>query len=243
MTDAAMELSSPLTGVADRLILRAMETAADEPDQVDRGIVLQLQKSWPARADAAPRTAFDALYERHAQRLMAYLLTQLSQSRFLGAADAPRLHDSVWTRVANYLPRFKLKTGYSFRSWLFSLADDRLDDALIECFQKEHEKQEEQKQAEGRITQPQKRGTSATHAVFAELHARHDSRLQAFVGRKCFNSDDVTEVCQEVWLRVYRALDRYKPRASFRVWWKRIAVNCLINRESESVLPSRTLAS
>jgi RNA polymerase sigma-70 factor (ECF subfamily) len=62
-------------------------------------------------------------------------------------------------------------------------------------------------------------------AAFEELLATHRRAVVQLIYRMTQNMAVSEELAQEVFLRVYRARDRYEPAASFRTWIYRIAVN------------------
>jgi RNA polymerase sigma-70 factor (ECF subfamily) len=55
------------------------------------------------------------------------------------------------------------------------------------------------------------------------------------------------DAAQEAFLKAFRALDRYRPEASFRAWVRAIAIRCAIDivrrRRPEYALPSSTPAA
>lgn len=65
-------------------------------------------------------------------------------------------------------------------------------------------------------------GDAVAFDELLELHRRPIVRL---IFRMTQNSAVAEELAQEVFLRVYRARERYEPAASFKTWIYRIAVN------------------
>jgi len=65
-------------------------------------------------------------------------------------------------------------------------------------------------------------GDAAAFDELLELHRRPVVRL---IYRMTQNAAISEELAQEVFLRVYRARERYEPAASFKTWIYRIAVN------------------
>ena len=73
-----------------------------------------------AAGDAA---AFDVLYTRHAVRAWRYLLRHVGER-----AVADELLQDVWFAVARQAPRYQVTAR--FRTWLFTLAHNRMVDHL-----------------------------------------------------------------------------------------------------------------
>ena len=65
--------------------------------------------------------------------------------------------------------------------------------------------------------------------AFAELVQRHRSAVVNLAYRYVSNRADAEDLAQEVFLRVHRARERYKPEAKFKTWLYRIAVNTSLN--------------
>lgn len=65
--------------------------------------------------------------------------------------------------------------------------------------------------------------------AFAQLFARHKNTVRNTVAR--FSSRDVSieDTVQEVFFRVYRARQRYEPKARFTAWLTTIARNVALN--------------
>ncbi|MBI2887270.1 MAG: sigma-70 family RNA polymerase sigma factor [Chloroflexi bacterium] len=65
--------------------------------------------------------------------------------------------------------------------------------------------------------------------AFGELVLRYQDRLFNFLYRMTGNREDAQDLAQEVFLRVYKALHRFRPDAPFRPWLYKIAMNLAIN--------------
>jgi RNA polymerase sigma-70 factor, ECF subfamily len=65
--------------------------------------------------------------------------------------------------------------------------------------------------------------------LFAELVDRYQRRLVNYLNRLLRNLDEAHELAQEVFLKVYQALDRYDPRYRFSTWIFRVAQNSAID--------------
>jgi RNA polymerase sigma-70 factor (ECF subfamily) len=65
-------------------------------------------------------------------------------------------------------------------------------------------------------------------AAFALLIERHQQRVRALAYRFCGRWDVADDVAQEVFLRLHRSAQRYRPAAAFSTWLYRIVANlCL----------------
>lgn len=64
---------------------------------------------------------------------------------------------------------------------------------------------------------------------FETLVARYQTRLYRFISRFTRDSEDARDVAQEVFLKVYGALDGFDPRYRFSTWLFRIAGNAAID--------------
>lgn len=61
--------------------------------------------------------------------------------------------------------------------------------------------------------------------AFDELMRHTERRVVSIAWRMLGNEDDARDAAQEVFLRVYRSLDRYRPEDPFMAWVYRITVN------------------
>ena len=66
--------------------------------------------------------------------------------------------------------------------------------------------------------------------AFTELVRRFERRIVSLAFRYVSTSADAEDVAQEVFLRVFRAKERYEPTARFTTWLHRIAVNVSLNQ-------------
>ena len=66
--------------------------------------------------------------------------------------------------------------------------------------------------------------------AFEALVGRHGPRVRALVGRIIKNDHDAEEVVQDVFMRVYRSLARFRADCKFTTWLHPIAVNTAIRR-------------
>jgi RNA polymerase sigma-70 factor (ECF subfamily) len=83
--------------------------------------------------------------------------------------------------------------------------------------------------------------------AFAVLVDRHRESVVNLTYRYLGNRSDAEDLAQEVFLKVYRARDRYEPSAKFTTWLYRVAVNACLNevrdRKSRPTFAAAALAS
>ena len=65
---------------------------------------------------------------------------------------------------------------------------------------------------------------------FAGLVERYQARLVNYLYRLVRNTDDAHDLAQEVFVRVYQALDRFDPQYRFSTWLFRVAQNAAIDQ-------------
>ncbi len=65
---------------------------------------------------------------------------------------------------------------------------------------------------------------------FGELVERYQGRLVNYLVRLLVSVDDAHDLAQEVFIKVYRALDRFDPQYRFSTWLFRVAQNAAIDR-------------
>jgi RNA polymerase sigma-70 factor (ECF subfamily) len=64
---------------------------------------------------------------------------------------------------------------------------------------------------------------------FAELVERYQGRLVNYLQRLVRDLDEAHDLAQEVFVRVYQALDRFDPQYRFSTWLFRVAQNAAID--------------
>ncbi|MGH9372145.1 MAG: RNA polymerase sigma factor [Vicinamibacterales bacterium] len=69
-------------------------------------------------------------------------------------------------------------------------------------------------------------------ASFDVLVERHRKQVYQVCYRFTGNHDDASDLAQDVFIRIYRALATFKGRSAFSTWVYRIAVNVCLNRVS-----------
>src|SRR5438105_11412486 len=80
--------------------------------------------------------------------------------------------------------------------------------------------------------------------AFEELVERYQHRLVGVMNHLVGNADEAEDLAQEVFLRVYRARKKYRPRSKFTTWLftiaNNLALNCLRARQRKPVVPLNT---
>ncbi|HTR02620.1 MAG TPA: sigma-70 family RNA polymerase sigma factor [Thermoanaerobaculia bacterium] len=65
--------------------------------------------------------------------------------------------------------------------------------------------------------------------LFEILVRRYQARVVSHVARMVGSRDDALDLCQEIFLKVFQALDRFNPAFKFSTWLFRIAGNASID--------------
>jgi RNA polymerase sigma-70 factor (ECF subfamily) len=77
--------------------------------------------------------------------------------------------------------------------------------------------------------------------AFEELVESYQHRLVAVMHHLVGNADEAEDLAQEVFLRVYRARKKYRPRSKFSTWLftiaNNLALNALRTRQRKPVVP------
>lgn len=76
--------------------------------------------------------------------------------------------------------------------------------------------------------------------AFETLVRRHQGPLVNHIYRLTGQRDDVFDLAQEVFLKVYTSLASFDPRYRFTTWLYRIASNCVIDHRRKKKLPTCT---
>lgn len=66
-------------------------------------------------------------------------------------------------------------------------------------------------------------------AAFEILYRRHNDALYRYLLRQCKHRDNADDIFQEVWGKIIKAADRYRPTAKFSTYLYRVAYNCFID--------------
>ena len=66
-------------------------------------------------------------------------------------------------------------------------------------------------------------------AAFEILYRRHNDAMYRYLLRLCRHRDNADDIFQEVWGKIIKAADRYRPTAKFTTFLYRVAHNCFID--------------
>ena len=77
---------------------------------------------------------------------------------------------------------------------------------------------------------------------FTELVRRYEKRLVNYVYRITHRYEEAHDLAQEIFVKVYLALDRYDPKYQFSTWLFRIAQNASIDALRKKSLPEVPLS-
>ncbi len=86
--------------------------------------------------------------------------------------------------------------------------------------------EEDNSLADGEIVQ---RILAGDEPLFEVLVRRYQARVISHVARMVGNRDDALDLSQEIFVKVFQALDRYNPEYKFSTWLFRIAGNAAID--------------
>ena len=88
-----------------------------------------------------------------------------------------------------------------------------------------------QREADGLGQDPDlvRRILGGDEALFEALVRRYQARVVAHVARMVGSREDALDLAQEIFLKVFGALDRYNPEFKFSTWLFRIAGNAAID--------------
>ncbi len=74
------------------------------------------------------------------------------------------------------------------------------------------------------------RTAAGSQAAFEELVSRYSPRLFHFLRSRTESDEDIEDLLQETFLRVFRNIDRYDPGRRFSTWLYTLAVRLAISR-------------
>jgi RNA polymerase sigma-70 factor, ECF subfamily len=77
--------------------------------------------------------------------------------------------------------------------------------------------------------------------LFETLVHRYEKRIINYVYRMIRRYEDAHDLAQEIFIKVYMALDRYDPSFQFSTWIFRIAQNAAIDQIRRKSLPEESL--
>jgi RNA polymerase sigma-70 factor (ECF subfamily) len=66
-------------------------------------------------------------------------------------------------------------------------------------------------------------------AAFELLYQRHNDALYRYLFRRCRHRDTAEDIFQEVWGKIIKARENYRPTAKFTTFLYRVAHNCFID--------------
>jgi len=82
---------------------------------------------------------------------------------------------------------------------------------------------------------------SGERELFTDLVARYEKRILNYVYRIIHRYEDAHDLTQEIFIKVFMALDRYDPKYQFSTWIFRIAQNSAIDTLRKRSLPEVSL--
>ncbi len=72
------------------------------------------------------------------------------------------------------------------------------------------------------------------HDCFSELISRYKNLVYSIVLRMVKDNEEANDLAQEVFIRIYQNLDKYRPEFKFSTWIMRITTNiCIDNRRKK----------
>jgi len=77
---------------------------------------------------------------------------------------------------------------------------------------------------------------------FTQLVSRYEKRVVNYVYRITHRYEDAHDLTQEIFVKVYLALDRYDPKYQFSTWLFRIAQNSAIDALRKKSVPEVSMA-
>lgn len=80
-----------------------------------------------------------------------------------------------------------------------------------------------------------KRAKNGDERAFEELVCAYEKKIYNLAYRTCMNEQDAMDITQEVFLRIYRSIGRFKEEASFSTWVYRITSNLCIDFTRKAV--------
>jgi len=72
-------------------------------------------------------------------------------------------------------------------------------------------------------------------SAFDELMSRYNRQIYYLAFRMTKNREDAEDISQEVFVRIFKSLSKWKPRASFYTWLRTVAVNLCIDHHRARV--------
>ncbi len=78
-------------------------------------------------------------------------------------------------------------------------------------------------------------------AAFEALYKRHNDALYRYLLRLCHHRDSAEDIFQEVWGKIIKARESYRPTAKFTTFLYRVAHNCFIDHIRRNKRHTRTV--
>jgi RNA polymerase sigma-70 factor (ECF subfamily) len=82
------------------------------------------------------------------------------------------------------------------------------------------------------------RAQSGDVEAFCELAKSYQRRIYLLALHYCRNPHDAEDLSQEVWLRAFRSLGKFRGEASFYTWLRQITINAFLNHRRELTVMS-----
>ncbi|MFC1587019.1 RNA polymerase sigma factor [Planctomycetota bacterium] len=70
---------------------------------------------------------------------------------------------------------------------------------------------------------------SGDRAAFGELYTRHRQRVYYIAWKYTQDPDKAMDLVQDVFVKVFKSLDKFHAEAAFSTWLTRVATNCCID--------------
>ena len=78
-------------------------------------------------------------------------------------------------------------------------------------------------------------------AAFDEIFERYQRMVFNLALRMSGNREEAADLSQEIFLRIYKHVGRFKGRSSLKTWVYRVAMNCCRSRRARKRLPTQPL--
>lgn len=72
--------------------------------------------------------------------------------------------------------------------------------------------------------------------AFCQLAKSYQRRIYLLALHYCRHPQDAEDLSQEVWLRAYRAIGRFRGEANFYTWLRQITINTFLNHQREQTV-------
>ena len=76
-----------------------------------------------------------------------------------------------------------------------------------------------------------RRAQQGDHEAFCQLAARYERRIYGLAWHYCRNPQDAEDLSQEVWLKAFRAVGRFRGESNFYTWLRRITIHTFLKRK------------